>query len=81
MSKQQEQELKAMDRVAATNSIAMMLLARTAASSSSNGQGANGKDEAAAAAAAGPQLKPHHEFVVSKTFPTLTLKSAAAAVK
>jgi hypothetical protein len=34
--------------------------------------GATGKE---AAAAEEPQLKPHHEFVVSKTFPTLTLKS------
>jgi hypothetical protein len=74
ISKQQEQDLKAMDRVAATNGIAVMLLARTAASSSSS----NGTADAAAAAAAA-QLKPHYEFVVSKNFPTLTLKSAAAA--
>jgi hypothetical protein len=71
ISKQQEQDLKAMDRVAATNSVAVMLLGRTAVTSSnSNGTGA---------AAAGPQLKPHYEFAVSKNFPTLTLKSAAAA--
>jgi hypothetical protein len=92
ITKQQEQELKAMDRVAATNGIAMMLLARTAASSSSNGKEEDAAAPAAAApaaaapaaaapAAAGPQLKPHYEFVVSKTFPTLTLKSAAAAAK
>jgi hypothetical protein len=74
ITKQLEQELKAMDRVAATNGVAMMLLARTAASSSSKAAGAED-----AAAAAGPQLKPHYEFAVSKTFPTLTLKSVTAA--
>ncbi|WIA23580.1 hypothetical protein OEZ85_000294 [Tetradesmus obliquus] len=83
ISQQQQLDLKAMDRVAATNGIAVMLLARTAASSSSssNGTAAAGGMGAAAAkpAAAGPQLKPHYEFAVSKNFPTLTLKSAAAA--
>lgn len=83
ISQQQQLDLKAMDRVAATNGIAVMLLARTAASSSSSNGTAAASGEAAAAAAkpaaAGPQLKPHYEFAVSKNFPTLTLKSAAAA--
>jgi hypothetical protein len=75
LTKQQQEELPQLDRVASTNNVAMVLLMRTAATAAAGGS--NGSNGAAAAAAALP-LKPLWEFGHHKWFPTLVLKSAGA---
>jgi hypothetical protein len=78
LTKQQQEELPQLDRVASTNNVAMVLLMRTAATAAAGGSnGSNG----AAAATTVTGLKPLWEFGHHKWFPTLMLKSTAAAKK
>jgi hypothetical protein len=78
LSKHQQEDVAQLERVAATNRVAVTLLLRSAAAAAD----AAG-DNAAAAAGGGKAVqlpfKPLWEFGVHKWFPTLVLKSAAAA--
>jgi hypothetical protein len=82
LSKQQQEELPQLDRVASTNIVAVVLLMRAAAAASKQAGNRGGADAAnGTAAAAAPALpfKPFWEFGHHKWFPTLVLKSSAAA--
>lgn len=71
LTKQQQEELPHLERVAAANRIAVTLLMNAAVAAAA----------ASADAAASPQFKPQWEFGQHKLFPTLVLKSAGAASK
>ena len=89
LTKQQMDELPQLDKVACTNNVAVVLLMRAAAAAAAaagakgDGTAANGAAAAAAAAGAAGGVKvpftPTWEYGHHKWFPTLTLKSAAAA--